>query len=516
MLKGFISRKLQRQWVFYFVLLLLVFATLSTLVYTLFYRKYLLKTLQDEWQIRGRRIAATLSEHSASWETQGMPMESQGHGRGQGLGQNRNETHQRRKNLGQYKLFRNSYLKMLNAAMQADIWVLDCNSNIISLGEDSAYAFSELPADAVSNLDLNLQGQETVTTDFSNFLGTPTLTLGFPIIETGNTIQKALLLHVPLNEIPILYRSSLLGFSTASLIAIVLVLLMALLLSRRFIVPIKRIQDTTARLALDDYSARTGYDRPDELGELAREIDILACRLQTAQENREQEDNLRRSFISEISHELRTPVAVIRGSIEALSDGIVRTEEIPDYIDNIKNDIKALDRLVNDLLELSRLDHKEFSLDLSTVRLSDVVADALRSIRHLAAEKTVELVSELDQDLVVEADYGRIRQLCLILLDNALKYSPSGSKIEIILEASPTGDAVLSVTDYGEGMSEEVKKNIFDRFYTAKKKNRDIGLGLTIAASIAKRHGMTMEIDSQLGQGSAFRLLIPKSLLKNT
>lgn len=134
----------------------------------------------------------------------------------------------------------------------------------------------------------------------------------------------------------------------------------------------------------------------------------------------------------------------------------------------------------------------------------------------MAAEKTVELVSELDQDLVVEADYGRIRQLCLILLDNALKYSPSGSKIEIVLAASPTGDAALSVTDYGEGMSEEVKKNIFDRFYTAKKKNRDIGLGLTIAASIAKRHGMIMEVDSQLGQGSAFKLLIPKSLLKNT
>ncbi|MDI9461827.1 MAG: ATP-binding protein [Saccharofermentanales bacterium] len=516
MLKGFINRKLQRQWVFYFVLLLLVFALLSTLVYTLFYRKYLLKTLQEEWQARGRRIAATLSEHKTSWETQSMPMESQGHGQGQGVGKNQSDIRQRRNNLGKYKLSRNSYLKMLNDAIQANIWVLDRDSGILSLGEDKAYSFTELPADAVSNLDLNLQGQETVSTDFSDFLGIPALTLGFPIIETENTIQKALLLHVPLNEIPILYRSSLLGFSAASLIAISLVLLMALILSRRFIVPIKRIQDTTARLALDDYSARTGYNRPDELGELAREIDILACRLQTAREEREQEDNLRRSFISEISHELRTPVAVIRGSIEALSDGIVRPEEIPDYIDNIKNDIKALDRLVNDLLELSRLDHKEFSLDLSTVRLSDIVADALRSIRHLAAEKAVELVSELDHDLVVEADYGRIRQLCLILLDNALKYSPSGSKIEIVLAKSPTADAVLSVTDYGEGMSEEVRQNIFDRFYTAKKQNQDIGLGLTIAASIAKRHGMAMEVDSRPGRGSVFKLLIPKSLLKNT
>lgn len=516
MLKGFINRKLQRQWVFYFILLLLVFALLSTLVYTLFYRKYLLKTLQEEWQVRGRRIAATLSEHKASWETQGIPMESQEHGRGQGPGKNRNDMSQRRNNLGRYKLSRNSYLKMLNDAVQADIWVLDRDSGILSLGEDGDYSFTELPADAVSNFDLNLQGQETVSTDFSDFLGTPALTLGFPIIETENTIQKALLLHVPLNEIPILYRSSLLGFSVASLIAIFLVLLMALILSGRFIAPIKRIQDTTARLALDDYSARTGYNRPDELGELAREIDILACRLQTAQTEREQEDNLRRSFISEISHELRTPVAVIRGSIEALSDGIVRPEEIPDYIDNIKNDIKALDRLVNDLLELSRLDHKEFSLDLGTVRLSDVAADALRSIRHLAAEKAVELVSELDHDLVVEADYGRIRQLCLILLDNALKYSPSGSRIEIALAKSPTADAFLSVTDYGEGMSEEVRKNIFERFYTAKKQNQDIGLGLTIAASIAKRHGMAMEVDSRPGRGSVFKLLIPKSLLKNT
>jgi signal transduction histidine kinase len=74
----------------------------------------------------------------------------------------------------------------------------------------------------------------------------------------------------------------------------------------------------------------------------------------------------------------------------------------------------------------------------------------------------------------------------------------------------------LSVTDYGEGMSEEVRQNIFDRFYTAKKQNQDIGLGLTIAASIAKRHGMAMEVDSRPGRGSVFKLLIPKSLLKNT
>jgi len=112
-------------------------------------------------------------------------------------------------------------------------------------------------------------------------------------------------------------------------------------------------------VARDDYSARTGFNRPDELGDLAAEIDILAHRLEVARSEREQEDSLRRSFISDISHELRTPVAVIRGSIEALVDGIVKPEEQRDYLNAIRNEVKSLDRLVNDLLDLSRLDHKE-------------------------------------------------------------------------------------------------------------------------------------------------------------
>ena len=509
----FINKSLKRQWIFIFVVLLLVFTLLSTLIYTLFYRNYMLKSMESEWRARGRRIAATLSKHEANWEEQNLPWAQKGYGPGQG--KNRGDFGSRRSGIGQYQLFQNAYIKMLNEAMLTDIWVLDKTYGTLSVGTEKRYSFENLPENALENLAKIYEGEEISTTDFSDLLGTSSLTLGFPIHKTDGSIQKSLLIHVSVDDTYTLYSSSFLGFSVAAIIAVILVIILALILSRRFIAPIREIQATTALLARDDYSARTGFNRPDELGDLAAEIDILAHRLEVARSEREQEDSLRRSFISDISHELRTPVAVIRGSIEALVDGIVKPEEQRDYLNAIRNEVKSLDRLVNDLLDLSRLDHKEFALDMTTVRLSDVVSDALRSVRGLAQEREVDLTSELDQELVVEADYGRLRQLSLILLDNAIKYSPMGSQVKIVLARKAAGDAFLSVIDQGPGLMPEVKEHVFDRFYSQSEKKDGMGLGLAIAASIAERHGMSLSVNSQPGQGSEFILAIPESNLKD-
>ena len=509
----FINKSLKRQWIFIFVVLLLVFTLLSTLIYTLFYRNYMLKSMESEWRARGRRIAATLSKHEANWEEQNLPWAQKGYGPGQG--KNRGDFGSRRSGIGQYQLFQNAYIKMLNEAMLTDIWVLDKTYGTLSGGTEKRYSFENLPENALENLAKIYEGEEISTTDFSDLLGTSSLTLGFPIHKTDGSIQKSLLIHVSVDDTYTLYSSSFLGFSVAAIIAVILVIILALILSRRFIAPIREIQATTALLARDDYSARTGFNRPDELGDLAAEIDILAHRLEVARSEREQEDSLRRSFISDISHELRTPVAVIRGSIEALVDGIVKPEEQRDYLNAIRNEVKSLDRLVNDLLDLSRLDHKEFALDMTTVRLSDVVSDALRSVRGLAQEREVDLTSELDQELVVEADYGRLRQLSLILLDNAIKYSPMGSQVKIVLARKAAGDAFLSVIDQGPGLMPEVKEHVFDRFYSQSEKKDGMGLGLAIAASIAERHGMSLSVNSQPGQGSEFILAIPESNLKD-
>jgi len=122
----------------------------------------------------------------------------------------------------------------------------------------------------------------------------------------------------------------------------------------------------------------------------------------------------------------------------------------------------------------------------------------------LAQEREVDLTSELDQELVVEADYGRLRQLSLILLDNAIKYSPMGSQVKIVLARKAAGDAFLSVIDQGPGLMPEVKEHVFDRFYSQSEKKDGMGLGLAIAASIAERHGMSLSVNSQPGQAQNY------------
>ena len=148
--------------------------------------------------------------------------------------------------------------------------------------------------------------------------------MGLPIRDEQGEIDSALFLHTSVEEATSGLTAAWQGLLLSLVIALIIVVLLAILLSRHFIDPLKRLQRTTAKLADGDYRARTNLDMQDEIGQLGDEIDMLAERLEEAESERHFTDASRRKFLSEISHELRTPVTVIRGSLEALRDGIVK------------------------------------------------------------------------------------------------------------------------------------------------------------------------------------------------
>ncbi len=267
-----------------------------------------------------------------------------------------------------------------------------------------------------------------------------------------------------------------------------------------------------ALLAEGDYAAKTAVDQPGEIGQLARTIDLLAERLAAAGEQREALDRLKQDFVANVSHELRTPVAVLRGSLEVLQDGTVsQGEEVAAYYAQMLAESRHLERLVNDLLDLSRLQDGQFRLETEETDLCAVVRDAARAIRQSARGNGVEVSLRCPgEECLLTGDYGRLRQMLLVLLDNAVKFSHPGGTVGLTL-AREAGGFVLEVTDHGRGIPPEELPHVFDRFWRAQGgENRSgTGLGLAIARQIAERHGAELRAESGGGQ-TCFSVRFPE------
>ena len=208
---------------------------------------------------------------------------------------------------------------------------------------------------------------------------------------------------------------------------------------------------------------------------------------------------MRENFVATISHELRTPVAVLKGSVEVLKDGIITVpHEIDAYYRQMYRETVYLERLVNDLLELSRLQDDRFRLEKDIVSVHQIIQDAARAIRQVARKKNITLqVICTEEDYRIQADYSRIRQVLIILLDNAVKFSRPEQTVQLELSRD-SQQIIITVTDYGSGIRAEELPHIFDRFHKASTgSNHDgTGLGLAIARQIISRHGGTITAES--------------------
>lgn len=295
------------------------------------------------------------------------------------------------------------------------------------------------------------------------------------------------------------------------LAALVLGLFLSIILSWRFTKPLNLMNDNAALLAERNYSVRNNITQKDEIGALAQTLDVLAERLQLADEESQKLEKLRREFIANISHELRTPVTVIRGSLEALRDGVItEKEEVNEFHEQMYKESIFLQRLINDLLDLSRLQNTDFPIEKSALNFCDVVQDAVRGSRRIGMEKHIQVKADLDADLyMLDGDYGRLRQMLMIFLHNSIKFSPEGGEIMLHLKSG-----WLQIIDHGCGMNAEELPHAFDRFYKARNEHNKTGsgLGLAIAKQIALRHDMGLSVESEKGKGTTINIILPPAL----
>jgi signal transduction histidine kinase len=397
-----------------------------------------------------------------------------------------------------------SYVRILSL-VETNVWVLDENLTFLTAGHmmGDTLTYDALPADAETLVKAVYEGSTAFSEGFSELLGTPTLTVGAPIYN-GTAVAGALLLNDAVSGIQSAAAQGVKILLYSGAAALAVAVLLSVLLSYGFARPLNRMRIAAARLSEGDYDARTGVTQNDEIGKLAQVMDGLGGRLKASREADERQEQLRRDFLSNVSHELRTPVTVLRGSLEALCDGVVtQPEQVGEYHRQMLGETLALQRLVNDLMDLSRLQNADFPIERAPLSLNEVLGDALRGAGQLAKDKQIRLARVFPDEAVrLNGDYGRLRQMFLIILDNAVKFSPQGSTVTVTL----TPNAV-SIRDEGRGIAPEELPLIFERFHKARTEDnrQGSGLGLAIARQIAQRHGMRVTVQSELGRGTEFR-----------
>ena len=414
------------------------------------------------------------------------------------------------------KIFRS--MRMIEDIAMGEVWIVDAKTGNIVQGRNEkgrSFSYLKLPPNAEETIKKAISGETTTTENFNDYLNENSITVAVPI-KNGQTIEGVVLLHSPVKYMSSALKSGIYTLIFSILAALILASISAVWLSISFTKPLNKIRDTTTELANGNYEVTTQIKQSDEIGELAKSIDKLALQLDKSSKESERFEKMRQNFIANISHELRTPITVIRGSIEAIYDGVISNpEQLKDYNEQILSDSIHLQRLVNDLIDLTKLQNTDFSIDKSTINLFEIINDAVRSMKQISTKKGVKInfsaenAIEEDRYLFV-GDYQRIRQMIIIVLDNAIKFSNENQKVDILLKKE-NKKYELKICDSGRGIDPENIGEIFNRYHksnTEENKN-GMGLGLAIAKEIALRHNIEIFVKSVPNIKTVFTFLIP-------
>jgi heavy metal sensor kinase len=276
----------------------------------------------------------------------------------------------------------------------------------------------------------------------------------------------------------------------------------------RALSPIDRVTRVARRISAEDLSQRLNMRLPDdEVGRLANTFDEMIARLDEAFRRQ-------RQFTADASHELRTPLTAIKGQTEVALQRDRDADTYQEVLSKVNGEVDRMIRLVGSLLTLARADAREIPVGRESLNLSAVVTDAVEQVRPAASEKAISLNVRSNSDIRLKADQDLILQLMLNLLDNSVKYTPSGGAIEVSLRAEGA-QAEVTVSDTGPGIPPEHLPHIFDRFYRVDKARTraegGAGLGLSISRWIAEAHGGMLRVESAPGRGSKFTLSLPTS-----
>ncbi len=281
---------------------------------------------------------------------------------------------------------------------------------------------------------------------------------------------------------------------------------------------LSRIRAAAARIADGDLETRVDVASRDELADLAADLNAMAARLSLVAQQERRMEASRRELIAAVSHDLRTPLAAIRATIEAITDGVVTDEEtVARYLRTMNAGTRELSGLIDDLFELSRIDAGALTLDPRPSSVALVVSQALEQLQPQAAARGVDLRDEIAPDLppaLIDARY--VGRVLVNLVDNAVRHTPSGGCVLVVArrDGEPGIHGVrVEVIDNGEGIAAADLPRVFERFYRGEKsRSREhggAGLGLAISKGIVEAHGGSIQAEAAQPRGTCIAFTLP-------
>jgi signal transduction histidine kinase len=268
---------------------------------------------------------------------------------------------------------------------------------------------------------------------------------------------------------------------------------------RRLAVNVSELVDAAGRIEAGDYGVQVAERGPREVRAFARAFNAMSARLAATDRNR-------RAFVADLTHEFRTPLAIIRGQAEGIGDGVYPGD--PTHVAPILDATQSLESLVEALGTMTLADVGSLRLHREAVEVAVLVSSSLSAFQSMADAAQVRLVADVEPDLAtIDADPARIRGVLANLLSNAIRHTPAGGSITV--SARRSGDLVsIGVRDTGEGISEELRPRVFERF-VKEPGSPGAGLGLAIAKDIVLAHGGTIDLTSEVGKGTEVTFTLP-------
>ena len=285
-------------------------------------------------------------------------------------------------------------------------------------------------------------------------------------------------------------------------IALAVAALLSFVLARNVANPVRRLGHTVRQLSDGQFEARADDVSENEIGLLARNVNQLA-------ESLEKNRSARKRWMADIAHELRTPVAVMKGEIEAMTDGVRQFDR--DSAVSLNEEINHLASMVDDLQALAMADAGALNMHKQEMDLSELLGQSVEAFRHRLAEKNIVLQTNLEKNVEINADPQRVRQLLHNLLENSSRYTETGGTVQVHLGAND--EVVLQLDDSGPGVDEDQLERLFDRFYRAEgsraRSTGGSGLGLSICKNIVEAHGGRMEAGHSPLGGLSIKAIFP-------
>ena len=409
-----------------------------------------------------------------------------------------------------YQTVHNGY-RLLAVASDTEIFFTDYTGKTLVCSHDyscvhKTYTVSEKIMEQVKKGEFSEMGR------LDGMYKNSYYTVGIPVKTRGETTIGVIFVSSSAESMSGLTSK----FTKTVMACILVVLLVAFIMlyavTAQLVKPIRQMVKATRSFSKGDFTQRISVSDDREIGELALSFNNMAEDLALLESSH-------RSFVANVSHELKTPMTTIIGFVEGILDGTIPPEQHEHYLNIVLDESKRLSGVVRSMLNIARIETGETKLDITSFDINEVVCQALFPFEKKIEEKRLDIRGlDLEGKIMVDADKGLVHQVVYNLIDNAVKFASVDGYIEFryIMDKNM---AYISVVNSGEGISQEECRYIFDRFYkTDKSRSSDkhgVGLGLHIAKSIVKFHGGDIRVRSEQGKYTEFCFTLPTSQTKN-